>query len=107
MASATICYSLVQRISTGFSTGVRMTNWQEINQISKDPQAVLSLAQRLLKLPYATWSEYNRIFLEDRTNQREPLTTRQAEYLIELRNETELYSVVGGFSVSSLVEDHR
>jgi hypothetical protein len=47
MASATICYSLVQRISTGFSTGVRMTNWQEINQISKDPQAVLSLAQRL------------------------------------------------------------
>jgi len=105
MASATICYSLVQRISTGFSTGVRMTNWQEINQISKDPQAVLSLAQRLLKLPYATWSEYNRIFLEDRTNQREPLTTRQAEYLIELRNETELYSVVGGFSVSSLVED--
>jgi hypothetical protein len=105
MVLATICYSLVQRISTGFSTGVRMTNWQEINRISKDPQAVQSLAQKLLKLPYASWSEYNRIFLEDRTKQREPLTTRQAEYLIELRDETELYSVIGGFSVSSLIED--
>jgi len=84
---------------------MRMTYWQEINRISKDPQAVQALAQKLLKLPYASWSEYNRIFLEDRTEQREPLTTRQAEYLIELRDETELYSVAGGFSVSSLIED--
>src|SRR5262245_23986932 len=82
-----------------------MTNWEEINRISKDPHAVQSLAQRLLKLPYASWSEYNRIFLEARTKQREPLTTRQAEYLIELRDETELYSVADGFSVSSLIED--
>jgi hypothetical protein len=82
-----------------------MTNWQEINRISKDPQAVRSLAQKLLKLPYASWSEYDRTFLTDRTKQREPLTTRQAEYLIELRDETELHHEAGGFSIPSLVED--
>jgi hypothetical protein len=35
----------------------------------------------------------------------EPITTRQAEYLTDLRDESELYSTVGGFSVASLIED--
>src|SRR5262249_61481623 len=32
-----------------------VTDWQEINRISKYPQAVRSLARRLLELPYVTW----------------------------------------------------
>jgi hypothetical protein len=82
-----------------------MTNWREINEISKDPQAVRSLARRLLKLPYMSWPEHGRGFLENMAKEREPITTRQAEYLIELRDETELHQVVGGFFVGSLIED--
>jgi hypothetical protein len=82
-----------------------MTDWRKINEISKDPQTVRSLAGKLLKLPYASWPEHNRKFLEDMAKQREPITTRQAEYLIELRDETELHQVAGGFSVESLIED--
>jgi hypothetical protein len=82
-----------------------MTNWQEINRISKDPQAVRLLAGRLLKLPYMSWPEHGRSFLNNMAKEREPITTRQAEYLIELRDETELHQVVGGFSVRSLIED--
>jgi hypothetical protein len=82
-----------------------MTDWRKINEISKDPQAVRSLARKLLKLPYASWPEYSRKFLENMAKQREPITTRQAEYLIELRDETELHQVAGGFSLESLIED--
>jgi len=82
-----------------------MTNWREINEISKDPQAVRSLARRLLKLPYMSWPKHGRGFLENMAKEREPITTRQAEYLIELRDETELHRVVGGFSVQSLIEN--
>jgi hypothetical protein len=78
-----------------------MTEWQEINQISKDPQAVRSLAKRLLKLPYISWHEERLKFLRDMAREREPITTRQAEYLIDLRNESELYSTAGGFAVTS------
>jgi hypothetical protein len=82
-----------------------MPDWQEINRLSKDPQAMRSLAQKLLKLPQAAWSGKARIFLEDMAKRREPLTTtRQAELLIELRDDTELHQVAGGFSVASLIE---
>ena len=82
-----------------------MADWKEINRISKDPQAVRSLARVLLKLPYVTWAEERERFLKDMAREREPITTRQAEYLLDLRDETELYSSVGGFSVASLSED--
>jgi hypothetical protein len=95
----------LQRILTGLSTGARMTNWQEINRISKDPQAVRLLARRLLKLAYVSWSEERRGFLEKMAKQREPIGTRQAEYLLDLRDATELFSTVQGFSVARLIEN--
>jgi hypothetical protein len=82
-----------------------MNDWQEINRLTKDPQAVRSMAKRLLKLPYVTWSEERLRFLKDMARERELITTRQAEYLTDLRNETELHSTAGGFSVTSLTED--
>jgi hypothetical protein len=82
-----------------------MTDWKEINRISKDPQGVRSMAKRLLKLPYITWPEERMRFLKDMARERDPITTRQAEYLIDLRDETELHSKVGGFSVASLIGD--
>ena len=82
-----------------------MTDWREINRMSKDPQAVRSLAQKLLKLPYVTWSEGREKSLKDMALEREPITTRQTEYLLDLRDETELHSVAGKFSVAALIED--
>jgi len=82
-----------------------MTDWRQINGLSRDPQAVRSMAKRLLKLPYMTWPEERMKFLKDMAREREPITTRQAEYLIDLRDETELYSSAGGFSVAALIED--
>ncbi len=80
-----------------------MTDWKEINRISKDPQGVRSLAKRLLKLPYITWPEERMRFLKDMARESDPITTRQAEYLIDLRDETELHSKVAEFSVASLI----
>jgi len=42
-----------------------VTDWQEINRISKYPQAVRSLARRLLELPYVTWPQERLRFLRD------------------------------------------
>jgi hypothetical protein len=82
-----------------------MTDWQEINDLKKDPQRVRTLAKRLLQLAYANWSEERTSFLNDMARQKNEITTRQAEYLLDLRDETELFSTAGGFSVASLIED--
>jgi hypothetical protein len=97
--------AILPRITTGLSTGRAMADWQEINRISKDPQAVRSLAQRLLQLAYMAWAGDRLRFLEDMARVREPVTTRQAEYLIDLRDDAELFSTVGRFSVAALIED--
>jgi hypothetical protein len=82
-----------------------LTDWQEINDLRRNPQAVRALAKRLLKLTYADWREEQTRFLKDMAREKEEVTTRQAEYLIHLRDQTELFSTAGGFSVASLVED--
>ena len=81
-----------------------MTDWQEINDLKRNPQAV-GAAKRPLKLTYADWREKQTRFLKDMAREKEDITTRQAEYLIHLRDETELFSTAGGFSVASLIED--
>lgn len=81
------------------------TDWQEINQLSKDPVAVCRIAKRLLALPDVSWSEYAESFLQNMAASRQPISTRQAEFLIVLRNEGTLYQVVEGFSIPSLIED--
>jgi len=81
-----------------------VTDWQEINDLKRNPQAV-GAAKRPLKLTYADWREKQTRFLKDMAREKEDITTRQAEYLIHLRDETELFSTAGGFSVASLIED--
>jgi hypothetical protein len=85
-----------------------MTNWKEVSRLRRDPQAVRALARRLLKLPHIDWPEYQLQFLRDRAkkrDEREELTTRQAEFLLELRDESELHSAAGGFSIATLIEE--
>jgi hypothetical protein len=82
-----------------------MASWIEIERVRKDPIAIRSLAKRLLKLPDHDWTEWEADFLQDRSRQKDEINTRQAEKLLELRDEAELFSKAEGFSVASLVEN--
>jgi hypothetical protein len=79
-------------------------SWIEIERVRKDPVAIRSPAKRLLKQPDHDWTEWETDFLHDRSGQKEEISTRQAEKLLELREEAEYLSKAEGFNVASLVE---
>ena len=74
-----------------------MASWREIDRIRKDPTAMRALAAHLLKLPNAELTEWEIKFLEsisaDRTG--EEFTTRQAEKLMQIRDDSEYISEIG------------
>jgi hypothetical protein len=86
-----------------------MASWREIDRIRKDPTAMRALAAYLLKLPNAELTEWEITFLEsfsgDRTS--EEFTTRQAEKLIQIRDDSEYVSEIGyaRLSVKILIAD--
>jgi hypothetical protein len=84
-----------------------MQDYREIDRIRKDLVAVRSLAKRLLDLPHADWNDWEIDFLQHMVGRKgsEPITTRQGEKLMELRDDAEYYSSVHGFSVQSLIEN--
>lgn len=80
-----------------------MTDYRELDALAKAPDRVSDLAKYLLKQAGMEWTDWELDFLDDRTQCREPLSTRQAEVLIELRDEAIFYSKVDGFSLSLLL----
>jgi hypothetical protein len=84
-----------------------MQDYREIDRIRKDFVAVRSLAKRLLDLPHADWNDWEIDFLQHMARHKgpDPLTTRQGEKLIELRDDAEYYSSVHGLSVQSLINN--
>jgi hypothetical protein len=84
-----------------------MQDYKEIDRIRKDLVAVRSLAKRLLDLPHADWNDWEIDFLQHMARHRgpDPITTRQSEKLLELRDDAEYYSSVRGFSVQSLIKN--
>ena len=82
-----------------------MQDYQEIDRVRKDSVAVSFLAKRLLVIPNHDWNDWELDFLEHmaRHRGRDPITTRQGEKLIELRDDSEYHSSVKGFSVASLI----
>jgi hypothetical protein len=86
-----------------------MASWREIDRIRKDPASARALAAYLLKLPNAELTEWEVKFLEsissDRTS--EEFTTRQAEKLMQIRDDSEEVSEIGyqRLSVKILIED--
>ena len=84
-----------------------MQDYREIDRIRKDLVAVRSLAKRLLELPHADWNDWEIDFLQHMARHKEPdpITTRQGEKLVELRDDAEYYSSVHGFSVRSLIKN--
>jgi hypothetical protein len=77
-----------------------MPDYREIDRVRKDPVAVSSLAKRLYD-----WNDWELDFLQHMARHRapDPITTRQGEKLIELRDDSEYHSSVKGFSVASLI----
>ena len=92
-------------LSDRLSIGAPVNYWQEINDLKRDPQAVRALAKRLLKLPGVKRSEKRTSFLNDMARRDDEITTRQAQLLILIRDQTRMHSTAGGFSVASLIED--
>src|SRR6266480_594867 len=84
-----------------------MQDYKEIDRIRKNLVAVRSLAQRLLDLPRADWNDWEIDFLQHMARHKgpDPITTRQGEKLVELRDDAEYYSSVHGFSVQSLIKN--
>jgi hypothetical protein len=84
-----------------------MQDYKEIDRIRKDLVAVRSLAKRLLELPHADWNDWEIDFLQHMARRKghDPITTRQGEKLLELRDDAEYCSSVRGFSVQSVIKN--
>ena len=86
-----------------------MASWREIDRIRKDPTAMRALAAYLLRLPNAELTEWEIKYLksisDDQTG--DEFTTRQAEKLMQIRDDSEEVSEIGyqRLSVRILVED--
>jgi hypothetical protein len=83
-----------------------MTSHIEILRIAKDPAAVHSLGKRLSSLPNHEWRPWEVDFLESMSKFAgpEPLTMRQREKLIELRDDAEYLTEYRGLSIERLNE---
>jgi len=83
-----------------------MASWVEIDRLRKDPPKFKSLAAHLLKLPDANWAEYVERFLKYVAGRPDTeLSTRQAKFLLKLRDDKATHFTIGGFSVAILIKN--
>jgi hypothetical protein len=92
-----------------------MPSSREIERLRKSPREIQDIANRLLREPEDQWSPYERKFLNDiavewapraARDRRWHISTRQVEYLLELRDGLEEVAVTpNGFSVARLIEE--
>ena len=80
-----------------------MTDYREINDLAKDAGRARSIAVYLLKLGDIDWTDWELDFLDTMRAREEPLSTRQAEKLVELRDDAVLYRKVDGFVLKTLI----
>jgi hypothetical protein len=85
-----------------------MASWREIDRVRKDPTAMRALAAYLLKLLNADLTDWEIKFLQsisaDQTS--EEFTTRQAEKLMQIRDDSEEVSEIGPrLSVKIVIAD--
>jgi hypothetical protein len=93
------------QVMNGLRTGnARMINYRELDALTKDPRRASLTAAMLLSLDNADWNEWEVDFLENLSTWTAPLSTRQAEKLIELRDAGVLYDKIDGFSLKTLID---
>jgi hypothetical protein len=82
-----------------------MASWREIDRVRKDANGARDLAKRLLKIYPGELTEWETDFLQSITTYTElfEFTTRQAEKLLEIRDDTQLVTAWRGFSVASVI----
>jgi hypothetical protein len=86
-----------------------MASHREMKRIAESPREIRDLATFLLGLADVDWTSWELQFLEDMQVRQsdEPLSMRQREILIELRDSGQAVSTVRGFSVRSLIRSCR
>lgn len=80
-----------------------MANFREIHDFQKDAGRSRRLAESLLMNCVAEWSDWERDFLDHMQNQKSELSTRQAEKLLELRNDAAVFRKVDGIAFTTLI----
>jgi hypothetical protein len=91
-----------------------MTDYREINALQRDFHRAKRLAEFLLLMVGTEWTDWEDAFLHsiiEQVDQRiatkddRALSTRQAEILVELRDESVLYERAEKFSIRALIRD--
>ena len=78
-----------------------MASWKEIEELKRNPDRGRVLAKSLLARPgLTTWEED---FLEKLEGHQGPLSTRQAEKLLEIRDDIRRVESIEGFSVKTML----
>jgi len=82
-----------------------MTSWREIDRIRKDATAFREIAARLLATESSDLTEWEEAFLENfkRDTDKREFSTRQAEKLLQIRDDAEIVRDWRGFSVATLL----
>lgn len=96
-------FSRSEQLLHSSPTDSLMTDYREINDIAKDARRVRSIAEYLLKLCDMDWTDWELDFLDTMRAREEPLSTRQAEKVVELRDDAVLYRKVDGFVLKTLI----
>jgi hypothetical protein len=76
-------------------------SWKDIERMKRDPDGARALAKSLLAIPDLT--SWEQPFLEDMQSHKGLLSTRQAEKLLQIRDQNGWVSTIGSFSVRSLL----
>jgi hypothetical protein len=88
-----------------------MPDYREINELQRDVERARQLAQLLLRLIEIEWTDWELTFLHSiirQANERlaskdkSPLSTRQIEILVGLREDSVLFENAEGFLIRSL-----
>jgi len=91
-----------------------VTDYREINELQRDIARARDLAKFLLMMVEVKWTDWEVTFLtsviqqvNERLERKDdyPLSTRQVEILVDLRDESVLYERAENFSIKSLVKE--
>lgn len=82
---------------------MQMAFYRDINALAKDTKKVRSVVRYLLTLKDVGWTDWEIDFLEGLSGCRKELSTRQAEKLVELRDNSVRYAEANGFRFSSVL----
>jgi len=84
-----------------------MASHIDMQRLAHDAAAVRALARSLLSLAGAEWTDWEHEFLDNMAlhDGPEPLSQRQREVLVELRDNARSHARIDGFSVAHLIRD--